>query len=281
MSRYLVLFSFHKPTPLSLHRLFHLRKTNPDITIVPFFGSQQKIILPGLVDSRFTRNLNMRSLGLPYFFDFSRAANVEIETVRRRTEIKFVKDIINKSGLALYCDFTPLGYFNLDLAILRWFSLEGHNLDFDFLIFFEYDIFAVETIEKLYNKFTRYDAAFVSFGYPPSAWVPGNYPRGAKQAIQKWLGNRDMEKTLYRCLFGGNMVSREVLETLRGMHLPNAHCELRWPSIIAGLGFSCGPLEFPFVRYRPAIDRSFIEGHLEHGIFHPVYDDFCSPFGTI
>jgi hypothetical protein len=275
MTKYLVLYSFHKVTPLSFHRLFRLKNMNHEITIVPFFGNPQKIILPGLVDSRFTRNLNMSFLGSPYFNNLSRALNTKAETIRRQAIMKYVRDNTARIGLTAYCDFTPLGYYNLDIAILRWFSGEGHKLDFDFLIFFEYDIFATKTIDELYGKSTRYDGAFVSFSEPPSSWAPGDIPRGAKKSVQKWLGNRGFESKLRRCLFGGNMVARRVLQVLQGMQLPNAHCELRWPSIISGLGFSCGNLPFPMVKYRPVISRSFIEKNPSYGIFHPVYDDFC------
>jgi len=56
--------------------------------------------------------------------------------------------------------------------------------------------------------------------------------------------------------------------------LPYAFCEMRLPSVLTGLGFSCARLDFPMVRYRPPLSKSDIETNPSFGLFHPVYDDF-------
>ena len=38
MSRFLLLYSFHRVYALSLHRLMRLARMNPNVTIVPAFG---------------------------------------------------------------------------------------------------------------------------------------------------------------------------------------------------------------------------------------------------
>ncbi len=47
---------------------------------------------------------------------------------------------------------------------------------------------------------------------------------------------------------------------------------MRLPSIITNLGYSCGKIDFPAVRYRPPIPKSLIMEKSELGIFHPVWE---------
>jgi hypothetical protein len=70
------------------------------------------------------------------------------------------------------------------------------------------------------------------------------------------------------------MISRRALAKLAEQkEMPNAFCEMRLPSVLTGLGFSCAKLDFPMVRFRPAVTRADIEANSSLGIFHPVYDD--------
>jgi len=277
-SRYLVLYTFHRIAPLALHRLIRLKRMNPSITIVPCFGIRQRLYFPTFVDLQPApaKFLNWTFLKSTHLYELSRAINEKVESVRRKAEIDVMRDTLHKIGMKLCCDFTPMGYFNQDLALLNWFQSEGRNLDFDFLVFFEYDMLATKTIESLYGKYTHYDAGFVGYRKVHPSWYWYKYPLRGKESILQWLKDRNLRPVLYRGLFAGHMVSREVLIKLERMRLPYGFCEMRWPSILNGLGFRCIRLNFPMVRHRPSISKSDIETRSTLGLFHPVYDDVAS-----
>lgn len=252
-----------------------LKTLNPDSIIVPCFGIRQKIYIPSLLDLKHTRLtfFNWFCLKFHTIYEFSRIINEKVESTRRKTEINFLKDYLCRKGFNLYCDFTPMGYYNMDLSILNWFSSQGKNLDFDFLIFYEYDIFSSKSIKKLYEKYTKYDAGFVHYAKATPAWYWYRHPIGGNESIRRWLKKNGQNITLYRCLFASNIVSREVLTKLETMRLPYGYCEMRWPSIITNLGFSCTNLDFPMVRYEPSLSKSEIELNWMNGLFHPVYEN--------
>jgi hypothetical protein len=45
---------------------------------------------------------------------------------------------------------------------------------------------------------------------------------------------------------------------------------MRLPTILTSLGFRCGRLDFPFIRYRPEWSMNEIFANEDAGIFHPV-----------
>jgi len=273
-SRYVVLYTFHRANPLSLHRLIRLQRVNPRVTVVPCLGIRQRIYLPALVDLQPApaKFFNWAFLRSTHCLKLSRIINEKVESVRRKAEIGVVRDALHRISMKLYCDFTPMGYFNQDLAILNWFSSEGKNLDFDFLVFFEYDMFATKTIESLYGKYTHYDAGFVNYHEAHPSWYWYRNPPGAKKSIIGWLKQRNLSPILYGGLFPGHMVSHEVLTKLEKARLPYGFCEIRLPSVLTGLGFSCVSLDFPLVRYGVPLSKSDVEANSGLGLFHPVYD---------
>jgi hypothetical protein len=275
VTRFIALYAFHELSSLSLHRLRNLKKMNPNVTFIPFFGIRQKIYFPTLIDLKYPsiKILNLSFLKFKSIYKLSYIVNKNVESFRRKKEINFICNTLQSFGANLYCDYTPMGYFNQDLAILNWFSSEGKNLDFDFLIFFEYDMFATKTIESLYSKYTNYDAGFVNYGEAKSPWYWYGNPPGARESILQWLENRGLRPRLYRGLFAGHMVSREVLMCLKKTSLPHGFCEMRWPSVITGMGFQCANLDFPMVRYGNLISKSDIIANRRLGLFHPVYEN--------
>jgi len=275
-SRYVVLYTFHRVTPLSLHRLMRLKRMNSSVTVVPCLGIRQRAYSPTLIDLRPTpaKFFNWAFLGSTHLFELSRVINKKVESARRKAEVDAVRDALLRIGMNLYCDFTPMGYFNQDLAILNWFSSEGKNLDFDFLVFFEYDLFATRTIESLYSKYRHYDAGFVNYDEARPSWYWYRKPPGAKESILQWLKKRKLRPLLYAGLFPGHMISHNALTRLERMRLPYGFCEMRLPSVLTGLGFSCVRLDFPMVRYRPPLSESDVKANSDQGLFHPVYDDF-------
>jgi len=176
--------------------------------------------------------------------------------------------------LSLYCDFTPMAYgLNADRAILQWFDTAGRMLPFDYLVYYEYDMYATKKIRSIYGEYVQHDAAFVLYERAASDWFYYSNPPGARRLTLKWLKRRGLDPVLYRSLFAGNMISRKALEALVHLKdLPYCHCEMRMPTVLTALGFKCGRLDFPMVRYRPPISRNEIENRTDAGIFHPVYE---------
>jgi hypothetical protein len=251
-----------------------LKHKNNNVTFIPIFGVQQKICFPTIVNFPLssTKLLNLTFLRSERVYHFSYIINKRIKPFRRG-EINLLKKTLKKEGLNLYCDYTPMGYYNQDLAIINWYSSEGKYYDFDFLIFFEYDMFATKTIENLYKKYTNYDAGFIDYSNPSPSWYWYSKPPGARKALIKWLRDRGLKPKLYRCFFPGNMISRKVLENIEKIQLPYEFCEMRWPTVITGLGFKCVRLNFPMVRYKNPINKVDILEKKELGLFHPVYED--------
>lgn len=272
--RYLGFYCFHNVSPVTLHRLIQFNRMNPDVTFVPCFGIPQRIYIPGLVDlgSLTLKQFNWFFLRSKHIVDWSQNISKRVESIRRRVEIQTLQNALNRIGMKLYSDFTPMGYYNLDLVILNWFSSEGRNLDFDFLIFLEHDLFATRTIESLYNEYMNYDAGFVDYQEADSSW--GKYRRiFGNESILRWLRSRNLKPLLYRGLYVGAMISRKVLSKLEKEVMPFGHCEMTLPSIITGLGYSCARLNFPMVQYRPPRSKADVEANSSLGLFHPVYED--------
>lgn len=269
-----MLYVFHKFNSLVSNRLKRLRCMNPDVIFIPFLGIQQRIYFPTLVNLPWapTKILNLTFLKFSHILELSKIINKNLESIRQKNAINAVREALHREG-NLYCDFTPMGYFNQDLAILSWFSSEGVNLDFDHLIFYEYDMFTTKPIEKLYSEYASYDAGFVNYGEVTPSWYWYANPPGAKESILRWLKNHKLKPQLYKGLFAGHIVSRRVLKCLEKTPLPFGFCELRWPSIISGLGFRCVQLSFPMVRYGEPVKKSEIIKNERLGIFHPVYEN--------
>ncbi|MFX1487232.1 MAG: hypothetical protein ACFFBS_09100, partial [Promethearchaeota archaeon] len=199
--------------------------------------------------------------------------NKKIGSIQPRGEVGLLYEVLRKKGLELYCDFTPLGYFHQDLAILKWFSDQGEKIDFDFLIFYEYDMLTTKPISELYGKYTSYDASFATYHKPSLSWYWYKRPLGSLKSMHEWLRKYGQDLTLYAGLFAGHMVSRKVLTKLKEMKLPFAFCEMRWPTVITQLGYSCKNLDFPMMGYGNPKSSNMIKKNVNLGIFHPIRGD--------
>ena len=76
-------------------------------------------------------------------------------------------------------------------------------------------------------------------------------------------------------LFAGALISRMCLEKMKNLGIdfsgePYSMNEMRLPTTLSALGFKCGRLNFPFVRYRPEWSEREIWANQDAGIFHPV-----------
>ncbi len=278
MSRYLLLYTFHRADHKSLHGLLRFQKMNPDVTVVPVFGVAQTISLPiPRIPSRYRENFDWVSCKSPILFKAAEAVNRHVESFRRQSQLAALAGFLPRVGLDLYCDFTPVGKLNQDLAIINWFKTSGKNLDFEYAVYFEYDMFATQTIEKLYGPYLNFDAGFVNYRIAEPAWTWTDLPPGSKQSVCKWLKNQNAPPTIYASFFPAHFLSRKVLRKLTVQKMPSAFCEMRLPTVITGLGFSVAKLNFPMVNrtFDPAgITRSQIRANADLGVFHPVYGDF-------
>ncbi len=267
MSRFLVLYTFHRVDSLSLHRLMRIAKMNPNVTIIPAFGIGMK---KSYLNAFYSGSLRYRKL--------VNIVSKRVDYVRRKTEIDALEEYLGKIGFSLHCDSTPDGKNNQDLAIVNWFVTQGKKYDFDFLIYFEYDMFTTQNIENLYGEYSHFDAGFVSYGKANPLWYHYNHPPEARQSIIQWLRKHGSSPIPHSCFFPGNMISRKALSRLSKVDFPIGFCELRLPSVLKGLGFSCAKLNFPMIKFCTSKNQGFskteIEKNPECGIFHPVYDDF-------
>lgn len=273
MVRYAVLFMFHQVDSLSINRLRKLHRENTDVAIFPFFGIRQYLPIPSRWRFNYVRQfldmVNALGLKSAHFFRLSRLINERTESFRRRRELQRLADWLILNGMPIHCDFTPGGYSNLDLAILNWFATTGESQDFDYLIQHEYDMLTTKTIASLYDHYTQYDGAFAHFRRATPDWFWYNYP-GARKTLLKWLKRRGLSPDIYACLIGGAMISRKALEALAHLDLPSCYCEMRLPTVLTSMGFSCGRLDFPMVNFRPFLTEKDVAERADAGIFHPV-----------
>ena len=279
MSRYLVLYTFHRFDSPSMHHLLRLQRMNPKATVVPVLGVPQTISVPiPKLPKRYRHNFNWVSGKSQKLFKFTQELNTNVESFRRKSQFQAITRYLEKHGLSLYCDFTPIGKDNQDLAIINWFRSEGKACDFDVMVYFEYDMYATQTIEQLYLPYANFDAGFVGLRKAEPNWQWYDYPHGSKRSVTRWLKAHNAEPTIYGSFFPGLFLSRKVLENLAVSRLPAAFCEMRLPSVVKGLGFSVAKLDFPAIRApkigEKGISQDEIEANAGLGLFHPVYGDF-------
>lgn len=282
------LFTENEPE-YAILRLKRLLKLNPEVQFIPVIGIRQFLYLPMIIDRgmfkskklwnimTFIHLINRVTLSVPGVFEVSHFINKKLGLFLKKNKIKKIQDELNQIGvqIPLYADFTPIAIINLDNVIMRWFDTYGKQLDFDYLIFYEFDIYTTKSLESIYNNYIKeYDACFKDY----HVMIPNFhsvFPPGASLTIKRLLRQRKLPTTLYQCLFGGNILSRRILEKLQEMDikftdLPNVYCEIFMPTISTALGFKCGRLDFPLVRYRPVVSEKEIQSDEDKGIFHPV-----------
>ncbi|MEM0262259.1 MAG: hypothetical protein QXN17_06365, partial [Nitrososphaerota archaeon] len=92
-----------------------------------------------------------------------------------------------------------MGWYNQDIAILNWFSQQGKNIDFEYLVFLEYDVYLTRPISDIYSEYTRYDAGFVNYKQATHEWVWYHRPHKARDFLKKWLQKHGLKTTLYAC----------------------------------------------------------------------------------
>lgn len=279
MNRYVLLYTFNRTDKTSLHRLIRLQKMNPKVTIVPVFGIAQTITFPiPKLPKRYRDGFNWEVCKSKKLFTVTKAINMSVESFRRRSELEETRKFMQKLGLDLYCDFTPIGKINQDLAIINWFRQQGKNLDFDFMVYFEYDMYTTRTIDDLYAPYLGYDAGFVGYRMAEPSWMWYDLPSGANRSVCKWLKKHGAKPIVYRSFFPGHFLSRRVLQKLvLQRDFPNAFNEMRSSSVVTGLGFRVARLDFPMVNVTVeagGVSEAEIKANSKFGIFHPVYGDF-------
>ena len=290
MVKFAVLYTFPEHVfGMAMQRLQRLIDMNPKVTFFPVVGSRQLFYFPMIIDkymfgskpNRFPlintfHIINSIALSAPGAFQLSRAINKILNLVRKHTLTK-ISDRTNIMRLqTLYIDPTPMALWNLDHTLMEWFNRLGKQHDFDYLICYESDIFTTKPLTVIYDKYTKlFDACFVDFEMATQNWWVYNFPPGSRRATVRWLRQRMLPTTVYRSMFAGTLISRCCLERLKQLRIdfsgaPYCQNEMRLPTLLSALGFRCGKLDFPYVRYRPEWSMNEIYAKKEEGIFHPV-----------
>jgi hypothetical protein len=294
MVKLAVLYGFPEhDVEMAMLRLQRLSALNPRVTFFPMFGPRQLFYFPMIVDrymfgsnvkfwgrplwGHISHQTNWLASSVPGIFQLSRAINEKIITFAKSNKIAELRARTAHMGLQpLHVDFTPIALWNLDHSIVEWFNNSGKEFDFDYLIFYESDIFTTKPLAELYERYTNLcDAAFIKFGTAPRHWRFYNFPLGSRKATVRWLKQRTLPTTLYCSLFAGALLSRRCFEKLKKLRIdlsgaPYAQNEIRLPTILVALGFRVIKLNFPFVRYRPEWTQNEIFANQDAGIFHPV-----------
>jgi hypothetical protein len=292
MTKYLALCAIPEPAfEMAIDRIERLNKLNPDVTLCPMLGPRQLVYLPMIYDqfifgsntakipvfSKISHISNWLFLSIPGAFHVSWGINKKVTLTAKNDLITRATKRIKQKGLPpLYIDYTPMALWNLDHSILHWFNHEGKNHDFDYMIFYEADIYTTKPLAQIYDKYVqKYDAAFSDLEESNKYWAFYDFPPGSRRSTLKWLKKRSLPTTIYKSIFAGALISRRCLNELTRQNIdfsgsPFGQNEMRLPTILNALGFKCGRLEFPFVRYRPEWSINEIETNKESGIFHPV-----------
>jgi hypothetical protein len=290
-TKYVAFYMFAEATSsVAIERLRRLRAINSKVTFVPVVGVRQLLYLPSFFDGYMFGNMralhligpvshliNSVALYFPGFFNLTADINKTVAPFTRHNKLAQLQSRAIEEGIEnLYADFTPMVLFNADYAIMNWYKTMGKKLDFDYLIFYESDIFTTKPLEEIYEKYTEsYDACFNEYTKADSDWHWSNYPPKCSWATKRWLLKRGLPPVLFRCIFGGALVSRSVLERLSELNIdfangPYCTAEMRLPTVITALGFRCGRFNFPFYRFRPMWSENEVYSNEAAGIFHPV-----------
>ncbi len=291
MSKYAAFYMFAEAnSSIALQRLRRLCEIYPDVTFIPVVGVRQLVYIPMFIDEymfgstrqvhligRCTHLLNSLALSTPQLFQLAYSINKQIGSITRNSSLTELRYKMEHEGFQnFHVDFTPKALFNGDHALMHWFNTVGKKLDFDYLIFYEPDIYTTKPLDEIYGEYTNsYDACFNEYGVANSSWSFCRCPPGCAQATKRWLKQRKLPTTLYRCIFGGSIISRAVFERLSELKIdfsgePYCFAEMRLATVITALGFKCGRLNFPFYRFRPVWSEKEIYSNAEAGIFHPV-----------
>ena len=289
--RFAVFYMFAEAdSSLALQRLRRLRAINPDVVFIPVVGMRQFLYFPGIVDEfMLGSGRQLRLIGpvshlinsifqsVPGIFRLAKELNSRVGPFIGNSKLKELDNSKKRENLqTIYADFTPMVYFNGDAAIMNWYKTAGKKLTFDYLIFYEFDMYTTKSISEIYEPYTKlFDACFKDYGKATPSWHFYNFPPGCRLATRKWLRDRKLKTNLFRCLFGGCLISHPILEKLSELNIdfqgePYCVPEMRFPTIITNIGFKCGKLDFPTFRFRPIWQEKEIYENEAFGIFHPV-----------
>ena len=291
MCKFAVIYGIPEPAfNMAIPRLKRLAIMNPNVTFFPLIGPKQAVYFPMIIDKfiygstrripllgQISHIINLSALSTSGGFKLSKVLNKKTLTIVKNKKLNEMDERINRLGLhPSHIDYTPIAYWNLDHSIMSWFNSLGRKFDFEYVIFYESDIFTTKPLDLMYRKYTKtYDACFADFQAATNNWYFYNFPIGSRKATIRWLNQRKASTKLFRSIFAGALISRRCLERLRELKIdfsgsPYCQNEMRLPTVLLALGFKCGRLDFPFVRYRPELSWDEIISNQDSGIFHPV-----------
>lgn len=229
MTKFAAFYMFSESfSSIALQRLRRLRIMNPDVTFIPVVGVRQFLYLPMFVDGSMLGStqalrligpvshlINWTTLSAPGVFRLSHAINEKVGGFTSRSKLMELSNKVNQGGLQeLQIDFTPMSLWNLDHAIMHWFRTSGKLLDFDYMIFYEPDIYTTKPLNALYKAYTEsYDACFIDYGKATESWHFFNFPQAAieergggynKGSYQRRFIAAFSEETSYRAALSKN-----------------------------------------------------------------------------
>jgi len=206
-------------------------------------------------------------------YETCKQINMLTEPWIRGDELRWLEDFMDKHDMPLWLDFTPMGYRNLDLALLNWYR-SHRDLEFDRLIFYEWDLYSRRSVDEIYGD-VEADAAFVSLQpYETHRhWRFRDRPRGSINRLMDFIEGQGEKPMLYTCIFAGGMISNKALEALASLeierNLQYGFCEIRLPSLLKSLGYEVEALNL-FVRATPVVSREELRRRGDEPMLHPV-----------
>jgi hypothetical protein len=274
----------------ALLRLRRLRVMNPDAIFIPVVGIRQFIYFPGIFDEFMLGPMQkVRLIGptshlinsifqsVPGVYKLAKKINFKVGALTGNSRLTELRNIAERENIqTIHADYTPMVYFNGDAAIMNWYNTIGKTMSFEYLIFYEFDMYTTKSFEQIYEPYLKlFDACFKDYEKATDNWYFYNYPPRCSSATRNWLRKRKLKTNLFRSLFGGCLISHSILKELSELNIdfsgePYCFAEMRFPTIITNLGFKCGKLDFPTCRFRPIWQEKEIYENRDAGIFHPV-----------
>lgn len=184
-----VIFRYHKDFDVCIQNLKNLRRMNPDVPIDGLYGG-----------------------------DIAAFKDIPLELTNLLT-----------TNWCIPVDDPFYKWKNGDLCVRWWFREIGVNLDFDYVMLIEWDLYTLKPLKDIYKNIERHVNYFTRFGdyqYAKSIdwyWINNHYKweiENLTNALEKNNLTFEMEKLSFG-LMGGSILCRKFLERLSSFPIPS------------------------------------------------------------